>query len=224
MKKWGLVITLFYGAIVLAFLVPAWMFLAWNDPVKAADFKTVYANWIPWACAGAVMLGAVLLLWLSVDTTKKRLKPRTHILISALTTGLFLLILTVAIFFAVGLGVRGEEFFDLLPQSLGLAGFTIAFVIPWLVWGILFYRFCRGSADPVTRALAWMFRGSLLELLIAVPAHVFIRRRHDCCAPAVNGFGIAAGIAIMLLSFGPSVLLLYKKRLEKYAPKAPEEK
>ena len=188
-----------------------------------SDFKEAYGSVVPWACAGAVMLGAVLLLWLSVDTTKKRLKPRTHILISALTTGLFLSILTVAIFLAVGLGVRGEGFFNLLPESFNLVWLACTFAVPWLFWGILFYRLCRGSADPVTRALAWMFRGSVLELLIAVPAHVVIRRRGECCAPAVNGFGIAAGIAIMLLSFGPSVLLLYNQRMEKRAPKAPEK-
>jgi hypothetical protein len=76
----------------------------------------------------------------------------------------------------------------------------------------------------MTRALAWMFRGSVLELLIAVPAHVIMRRRHDCSAPVVNRFGIASGIAIMLLSFGPSVLLLFKKRMEGHPQKSPEEK
>jgi hypothetical protein len=219
--KWGLVVTLFYGLVVLAFLVPAYILLASKDPLSAADFLEAYSAFVPWACTVAVMLGAALLLWLSVDTTKKRLKPRTRILTSALITGFFLSFLTVAIFLAAGLGVWGERFFNFLPGPPTLAGIAAAFVVPWLVWGILFYRFCRNSADPVTRALAWMFRGSVLELLIAVPAHVFIRRRHECCAPLVNSFGITAGIAIMLLSFGPSVLLLYKKRLEKYAPKDP---
>jgi len=224
MKKWGLVVTLFYGVVVLAFLVPAYMLTTSGSGSSVADIKEVYAEATPWICAGVVMLGAILLLWLSADTTSKRLKPRTHILISALTVGLFLAILTVAITLAICLGAWGEGFFNFLPDSHQFAVIVGAFVIPWLGWGILFYRLCRNSTDPITRGLAWMFRGSALELLIAVPAHVIMRRRHDCSAPAVNGFGIAAGIAIMLLSFGPSVLLLFKKRMDGYAPKAPAEK
>jgi hypothetical protein len=166
------------------------------------------------------MLGEGLLLWLSVDTTQKKLKPRTHILVSALTTGMFLAILTGASVFAIGVGVRGERLFDSVSGPMTLS----AFLIPWLVWGILFYRLCRNSSDPVTRALAWLLRGSVLELLIAVPAHVIVRRRHDCSAPAVTSFGITSGIVIMLVSFGPSVLLLYKKRMEGYTRKTPEVK
>ena len=219
MKKWGLVVTLFYGLLVLALLVPASMLLASNSPLSAAGIREAYTTWIPWTCAGVVTLGEGLLLWLTVDTTQKRLQPRTHILVSALTVGLFLAILTVAMVFAIGLGVSGDKF---LPDAPGVAAVLSAFLIPWCVWGILFYRFCRNSSDPVTRAVAWLFRGSVLELLIAVPAHVIMRRRQDCSAPVVNSWGITSGIAIMLLSFGPSVLLLYKKRMERYSTKSSE--
>ena len=218
MKKWGLVITLFYGLLVMGLFVPVTLFL-FSNLLTASDLKGAYANWFPWACAGIVMLSEGLLLWLSVDTTRRRLKPRTPILVSAVTTGLLLAIMTVAIFLAVGLAVRGEKFLD-----IGGAAVLGAFVIPWLVWGVLFYRFCKDSSDPVTRAVAWLFRGSVLELLIAIPAHVVVRRRNDCCAPLVTSFGITSGIVIMLVSFGPSVLLLYQKRMERYATKAPEGK
>ncbi len=68
----------------------------------------------------------------------------------------------------------------------------------------------------MTHAVSWMLRGSVLELLIVVPCRVVVQRRNDCCAPAVTGLGIATGIAIMLLSFGPGVLFLVGKRLERY--------
>jgi len=217
MKKWGLVVTLFYGLIVIALLAPATLFLASDSFPTAASFKEVYASGALWICAAAVMLGAVLLLWLSVDSTQRRLKPRTHILISALTAGLLTAILTVAIVLALGFAIWGDKFFS--QESPGLAAILGVFVIPWLVWGILFYRFSHNSSDAVTCTVKWLFRGSILELLIAVPAHVIMRRRHDCSAPVVNSFGISTGIAIMLLSFGPGVLLLYKKRMEKSPPK-----
>jgi hypothetical protein len=66
--------------------------------------------------------------------------------------------------------------------------------------------------------------GSVLGLLIAVPSHVVARQRGDSSAPMVTSFGIATGIAIMLLSFGPGVLLLYKKRLNDYANRTPAAK
>ena len=47
-----------------------------------------------------------------------------------------------------------------------------------------------------------------------------VRRRHDCSAPAVTSFGIVTGVAIMLISFGPSVLFLYQRRLDTHATRS----
>jgi hypothetical protein len=77
--------------------------------------------------------------------------------------------------------------------------------------------YARKSTNAVTSAVSWLLKGSVLELLVAVPCHVIVRRRGDCSAPAATSFGIVTGIAVMLLSFGPSVLLLYKKRMDAYA-------
>ena len=77
--------------------------------------------------------------------------------------------------------------------------------------------YARNAAVPVNKAIDWLLRGSVLELLVVVPCHVWVRRRDDCSAPGVTAFGLASGIAIMLMSFGPGVLLLFKKRLDSYA-------
>jgi hypothetical protein len=85
---------------------------------------------------------------------------------------------------------------------------------------VLFYLYFRNSSEIINHTVSRLLKGSILEMLIAIPCHVIVRRRHDCSAPAVTSFGIVSGIAIMLISFGPSVLFLYKKRLETYAPRS----
>jgi len=113
---------------------------------------------------------------------------------------------------SIGVAVQGDKF-----GEGTFANPFLFFGVAWLFWGIVFYFFLRNSSRVVTRILSWLLTGSVLELLIAVPCHVIVRRRHDCSAPAATSFGIVTGIAIMLLSFGPSVLFLYKKRLDAYA-------
>ena len=219
MRKWGIVITVFYALIVLGLLVPGAVFLVgrdfshWHDLLKG--ITETYQEWLVWIPIAVVLSGQALLLFLSVDASQKRLKPRAHIVVSCSVTAILLALLTSAVVLSLGYAVSSEKtmdkYFDTTAQLLGFWGFL------WLLWGILFYLYARNSTELVTRAVSWLLKGSVLELLVVVPCHVIVRRRHDCSAPVVTSFGIATGIAIMLLSFGPSVLLLYKKRLDSYA-------
>jgi hypothetical protein len=61
-------------------------------------------------------------------------------------------------------------------------------------------------------------RGSILELLVAVPSHIVVRHRNDCCAPIGTFWGIVTGISIMLLSFGPGVFFLFVERCQRLHP------
>jgi membrane protein implicated in regulation of membrane protease activity len=101
---------------------------------------------------------------------------------------------------------------------------TLSFFFPvlvfWLLWAVIFRRATR-SDDPETllnRAVRWLLRGSILELFVAVPSHVIARRRDDCCAPAGTFWGIATGISVMLLCFGPGVYFLFVERIKKLRP------
>jgi len=79
---------------------------------------------------------------------------------------------------------------------------------------LVFYLACRrGDADAaVTQAVNWLLRGSVAELLVAVPTHVIVRRRDDCCAPAATFWGIVTGLSVLLLAFGPGVYFLFARR------------
>ena len=220
MGKWGIVISAFYALILLGLILPVYVLYAMGPPtigVFRQDLIEACQNGILWLPLGIFISGQALLLFLSVDTSFKRLKPRAHIAVSSTVAALLMGILTAVGVWSLGFGIVGEKFGDTYLPNVGVAVVTCAAL--WLVWGILFYFYFRDSSTIVTRLVSWLLKGSVLELLIAVPCHIIVRRRHDCSAPIVTSFGIAAGIAIMLLSFGPSVLFLYKKRLDAYPPR-----
>jgi hypothetical protein len=219
MKKWGLIVSLLYAVILIGLLSPVFVMLSETSSLTVSTFREFFQNWGYWIVASFFILVQLVLLSLSVDTSQKKFRSRTPVAITAALTGLLLMMLTVVGLFSLTVAITGESKFPDLGSWQRIAA-IIGCV--WLVWGFLFYLLYRGSDDPVTRALKWLLRGSVLELLVAVPTHVIVRRRHDCCAPAVTGFGITSGIAIMLLAFGPSVALLVKKRMERYERKESE--
>lgn len=221
MRKWGIVISVFYALILLGVLLPVFGLLAedkfYNLPQFFKDMVEACRSWEVWTTFGILMIGQVLLLFLSVDTSQKRLRPRAHILISCAVAAILTALISCSMIWSLGVAVRGDKFpISFTGSELDMLGWLGAL---WLIWGILFYFYFRNSSEVITRIISWLLKGSVLELLVAVPCHVIVRRRHDCSAPAVTSFGIVSGIAIMLLSFGPSVLFLYKKRLDSYSPR-----
>jgi hypothetical protein len=220
MKRWGVVITIFYAAVVLLLIGPGFASLVfkWRTVSVFKVSYDAYHHWFPWLWAGILVGGEALLLLLAVDTSWRHAKPRQHVAVTATLASCFAAVLMVSALFAMEAGVYG----DLTPPFLKVNEslfFTTVFVIwlgLWVIWGGVFYQYYRDSSNAVSEAVSWLLKGSVLELLIAVPAHIIVRHRDDCSAPLATGFGIVTGIAIMLLCFGPGVLALYKKKLDAY--------
>jgi hypothetical protein len=220
MRKWGIVISVLYAGIVVGLLAPAGLRIAMAGS-NAPFLKTLadmYTEWLVWAAIVIVIGGQAILLFLSVDTSQKRLKPRTHLAASVIAGSLLFALLAFAAFSAAGAAWSGDKFLDRFWDTE--TEVVLIFAAIWLAWGVVFYLYFRNSTEVTTRIISWLLKGSVLELLIAVPCHVIVRRREDCSAPIATSFGIVTGIAVMLLAFGPSVLLLYKKRLDGYAARA----
>ena len=210
MRNWGIVITLFYLIVVACLLLPGAFVISgadWHDVIPA------YKDWLTWLYIGILVSGQAILLFISVDSSRKKLKPRQHILVSVSTAALMFSLLTCAGLYSLLAGIFGDEMLDLIDTLLKIVGWVLAF---WLFWALLFSLYQRDISGRINLLVGWLIKGSVLELLIAVPSHIIVRHRNDCSAPSVTAFGIATGIAIMLLSFGPSVLFLYKKRLNQY--------
>jgi hypothetical protein len=206
MKNWGLVVTGAYFVILLSLLLPVLSVLFGGQ----LEFAKLYGAWGIYIFVGFFTAAEGLLLFLSADVSRKKLKPRTHIAVTCILAAFFTAVLVALVPLSLGLAWRGDKLFpDDIPD------WTL-FVVPtlWVVWSIVFYMYLRGTNDYVSRLISWLLKGSVLELLVAVPCHVLVRRRDDCCAPVISGWGIVTGIAIMLLAFGPSLMFLVQKRLE----------
>ena len=94
----------------------------------------------------------------------------------------------------------------------------------WIIWLSVFGLMMRRT-DPQrwnARLYKSVFVGSVLEMLVAVPMHIVVRRRNECCAGMQTGFAICVGAAMAIIALGPAVFVLYHRRWkEVYQAKPP---
>jgi len=211
--------------------------------IKAA--LAIYANWGYWFWLAIMIAGQALLLLLPINIAEGRLSARRPLKVPVIVTAFFLanlffaglLSLLCAIFTDGAFAIFDlQNFFNWMANTINhnpiqnaqtsnwqsnLSVFVPVLVF-WLVWAIIFRRATKKTDEPAAllkRIIRWLLRGSILELIIAVPSHVIVRRRDDCCAPAGTFWGIATGISVMLLCFGPGVFFLFVERFQRLQPK-----
>jgi hypothetical protein len=156
--------------------------------------------------AGAMTVFGFVLVFTPVRVAQRRRVGRAAIWIPILLAGLLLGLL----FTAAGIALC--ELFnwgDAIAVGVMVGGGAV-----WLGWSIALWMLTRTGepASVVARLHRWVLGGSIAELLIAVPAHVIVRRRNECCAGMATGMAICVGVAVMIVAMGPSVVLLYLKR------------
>jgi serine/threonine protein kinase len=160
---------------------------------------------------GILALSEWALLRIPVRLSHGRPITRHSLLLPIIVSGFWFMILVFGIFVSImdAFPKGGNEL--LASVIYGAIGGS------WVVWSILFYKMTK-TADPkshIEKQMRLLLRGSILELLIAVPSHVVARQRHDCCAGIASLFGITMGLVVMAISFGPGVYFLYRERLQK---------
>lgn len=190
-----------------------------HGPDTVAGWLEIYHEWLVWLWIGILVGGEALLLFLSVETSRKKLRPRQHVLVSVLLIALLTALLAFAGILSLGAAAVGDKLFEepIGPYLDSRANIIAWVLIFWGIWGLIFWRRLKPDALTPVPVVPWLLKGSVLELLVAVPAHIMVRRREDCSAPIATGFGIATGMAIMFLCFGPAILLLYRERLRRYS-------
>ncbi len=92
----------------------------------------------------------------------------------------------------------------------------------WIFWGAAFWFYFR-RAERMSM-LAGLFRfllaGSLLELLIAAPAHAWIARKEECYCARGSYTGLVFGGTVLLWLFGPGLFFLFLREKRRREPLA----
>jgi hypothetical protein len=243
MKRWVIYTVLLYALALILLTLPVVLAAFANFGKKEGNFDLndalkIYLNWGYWLWLAVLVTGQILLLLLPINISERRLPARRPLKIPVIVTGFFLANLFLAGIFSIMCAIFTDGAFSLFEfldpstifnsrpdsQGNGLWGIILLVIGFWLIWAVVFRSFAK-SDDPdnlLKRLTRWLLRGSVLELLVAVPSHVIVRRRDDCCAPAGTFWGIATGISVMLLCFGPGVFFLFVERFQKLKPKSAE--
>ena len=220
MKRWALVVVALYLLMLLVLTVPVAL-LAFAPQANAKDIVEAYGYFPYWLWAGVMVLAQAALLVVPVRIANRRPVARRSLLWPVVTTGLMMGgLATGAMYSLYEFAMRDKAW----EGWFWLAGLGSGVVI-WVVWAVLFYRAGAGAnpSDVISRQCRLLLRGSILELLIAVPTHLVARSRNYCCAGAMTFIGLTLGISVMLFSYGPAVFFLYVERWRRLHPEPPGE-
>ena len=126
-------------------------------------------------------------------------------------TAFLLTVLVAAVFLSL------VELIEMDDDAPSVWGFWTLIGVNWIGWTVAFLvTYAQHNRYTVARKLlSSLFRGSLLELLVAIPSHIIVSRRPGCFVGMLTGLGVSGGIAVMLWAFGPGIILLFLHKRHK---------
>jgi hypothetical protein len=216
MKRWALLVAILY-ALILAVLALPMIFIG-LAPAIDIDIKSaaaLYIRWQWWLIFAVMGLAQASLLAVPVRVASRRPMSRRPLILTVLVAALMMAGLVVGAFLCI---------FEFGFYNLG-GGWTpwtvlVIGIASWCGWTIAFFRLSQrwDAEDFMSRLCRYLLKGSILELLIAVPTHIVARCRDYCCAGFMTFIGLTLGIAVMLFSFGPGVFFLFVARWRRLHP------
>lgn len=203
MKFWAILTIALYLLCISVIVVP--LFLTLTKELEV--LKIFYNMLVP-----ILVVAQGVLLLVPVGIVRERPVRRRGIVVSAVVVAIPMSILSFGFIYSVALMIWGESSLDKYLDEVLLLTVLAIF---WLVWGAAFMKSCadRDRLSITSRLTRWLLRGSILELLVAIPSHIISRHRKECCAPDITLLGIAMGLAVALMSFGPGVFFLFAQRI-----------
>ncbi len=94
-----------------------------------------------------------------------------------------------------------------------ILGIWCGILLAWSVWAWVFFVYWE-QGDRYTqmgRMIRVLVSGSLLEIFVAIPVHIWATRQRECyCARGTYTTLVFAGL-VLLLAFGPGIVLLFMR-------------
>jgi len=224
MQRWAVVVTILYLLILVTLTVPVLLAGFYGSALE--DQWGIFATYQYQVCLGLMVTAQLALLVVPVRVANRRPVTRRALLWPIIATGFAggLLVLGTAATVSELLTYRSgdpQHVMALLTEGNPAGWYAPALgLLAWLVWTLVFYKMSRHREprDLVSRQCRALLAGSILELLIAVPAHVVARNRDSCCGGLDTFIGLAFGISVMLFSFGPAAFFLFVDRCRRIRP------
>jgi len=218
LRLWAFVTLLLYAAAIAGIFVPlSASVLSPEEPEETAkEAINAFAEWWFWTFVGFMVTAQLLLLLVPVRAAwDYEIKPR-RLIVPVATACALLAILLGGVIASVLAAIWGDD----IPVAVLIGGAAVM-IASWLLWWLIFRRYTRRSPDEAMNSLASVLvRGSIVELLVAVSCHIWVRQRGDCSAPGITFAAICAGFAIMLCAFGPGVFCLLVARARRMKSKS----
>jgi len=214
MKRWAVIVAILY-ALTLGVLSLPVALLAFVPDVSVKEGAAMYGQWQWWLLLAVMGLAQAALLAVPVRLASRRPITRRPLALTIMAGALMLGGLVAGVFCALyefAVRDKGQDWSGWAALALGLAG--------WCAWAAIFFRLSRSAQpeDLLSRLCNCLLKGSILELLIAVPTHIVARCRDYCCAGFMTFIGLTLGMSVMLFSFGPGVFFLFAARWRRLHP------
>lgn len=213
MKRWPIWIVLLYTLTLIALTVPA-VRLIFISHKENIDPWALFGSWQYWMWIVILMLNQGALLSLPVDLANKRPAGKRSLVFQVTASALSMGLLIAGLAMSVGEVLKGETAFEYTGWI-----FLGVWAVSWIFWAYVFATWGRKleTGDLIQKTCRTLFKGSVLQLLIVVPCHIYVRSKEYCCAGMGTAIGLACGLAVMLVSFGPGIFFLYVEQWKKTA-------
>lgn len=219
MKKWSLIVALLYGAMLFVLFVPL-AYFAFAPSPKLSGFVeslsrpkswTIFFQLGPWTIFFIIVTAQFALLRTPVAIARGKPVAQMSIWITVVTAALMMGLLV------LGGGLSAWESMTNAEGTSGLWLAVLCSLASWIFW-IFYFRKIISNGRDMPKLQKCMWKGSILELLVAVPTHVVARQRDYCCAGCATFVGLVCGLSVMLFAFGPGIYFLFIERWKRLHP------